>query len=278
MPLKLTLVLATGVVTGLALVPGTADAAPAAPTCEGRAATIVGTAGDDRITGTDHPDVIVTRGGDDHVTARGGRDIICLGDGADFADGGAGNDFVRAGAGADYVAGTVDRDRVLGNRGRDVLFLTSAAGTDAAGGRGDDSLTVNLSSTRARVSVVGGRGWNQIGFSVGGSGLEVEVDQAAGTVHIGGRPGTFGGFDHVSLSGDHRWTYGGTDAPESVTALEGALTAELLGGDDRVWTGDGDDWLDGGDGHDSSLGVGGGTNVCISIEVVDSGVCNPPAD
>ncbi|KAA1427164.1 hypothetical protein [Nocardioides antri] len=276
--MTITLALATGLVTGLALAPGVADPAHAAPTCHGRAATIVGTAGDDQITGTDQPDVIVTRGGDDHVTARGGRDVICLGGGADVADGGAGNDFVRAGAGPDYVAGTVDRDRVLGNRGRDVLFVTSPAGTDADGGRGDDAVTVNLSPTRARVSVVGGPGWNQIGFSVGGSGLDVEVDQAAGTVHIGGRPGTFSGFDYVSLSGDQQWTYGGTDAPESVTALEGALTAQLLGGADQVWTGDGDDWLDGGDGHDSSLGVGGGTNVCISIEVVDSGVCSPPGD
>lgn len=275
MPVKLALAL----VTGVAFVPGMAEPAHAAPTCHGRAATIVGTAGDDQITGTDRADVIVTGAGADHVTAGGGRDSICLGDGNDFADGGSGNDFVRAGAGNDYVFGGVGFDRVVGNRGRDVLFLNSSAGTDADGGRGDDSITVHPSPTVGRVSVVGGGGWDQIGFHVTEDpGLEVGVDQSAGTLVLDGRPGIFRGFDHVSLGGDQRWTYRGTDAAETVVATDGSLTAELLGGRDRVWTGDGDDWLDGGSGHDRSLGVGGGTNVCISIEVVDSGVCSPPPD
>ncbi|MGH8939131.1 MAG: hypothetical protein ACRDV2_07250, partial [Actinomycetes bacterium] len=42
------------------------------PHCRGREATIVGTAGDDRIRGTQGPDVIVARGGDDVVIGRGG--------------------------------------------------------------------------------------------------------------------------------------------------------------------------------------------------------------
>ncbi|HSE82541.1 MAG TPA: hypothetical protein VLA87_12770, partial [Gaiellaceae bacterium] len=61
---------------------GVADAM-AAPTCNGIAATIVGTSGDDRIVGTDGSDVIVARGGDDVVWARGDNDLVCGGGGND---------------------------------------------------------------------------------------------------------------------------------------------------------------------------------------------------
>jgi Ca2+-binding RTX toxin-like protein len=44
-----------------------------AATCDGKAATMVGTPGDDLLVGTSGVDVIVGLGGDDTITGRGGK-------------------------------------------------------------------------------------------------------------------------------------------------------------------------------------------------------------
>jgi acid phosphatase type 7 len=71
-------------------------AATAKPRCFGRAATIVGTPGNDRLRGTEHPDVIAGLGGNDTIVGLGGNDRVC---------GGAGNDHIYAGAGFDLIDG-----------------------------------------------------------------------------------------------------------------------------------------------------------------------------
>lgn len=70
--------------------------------CGGKRATILGSAGDDTLTGTRHQDVIVSLSGDDTITGRGGKDIICAG---------AGKDTVKGNGGADRIAASN-----LGNR------------------------------------------------------------------------------------------------------------------------------------------------------------------
>lgn len=72
-------------------------------TCRGRPATIVGTAGKDRIRGTAKADVIVALGGNDVVKGRGGNDVICGGAGKDKLDGGAGKDVLVGGPGKDVM-------------------------------------------------------------------------------------------------------------------------------------------------------------------------------
>ncbi len=81
--------------------------------CGGRAATIVGTFGADKIRGTKGADVIVTLPGADEVKGLGGKDRICGGAGRDRLAGGKGNDILIGGAG---------RDRLLGGPGKDRLF------------------------------------------------------------------------------------------------------------------------------------------------------------
>lgn len=63
--------------------------------CLGKKATIVGTAGRDKLTGTPHRDVIAALGGADEVRALSGPDLICGGKGKDRLFGGAGRDEVR---------------------------------------------------------------------------------------------------------------------------------------------------------------------------------------
>jgi uncharacterized repeat protein (TIGR01451 family) len=110
---------------------------PAGPTCFGKAASLVGTAGNDTLTGTDKADVIVALAGSDQVFGLDGRDLICARGGADFVDGGPRPDRVSGGLGRDLLIGRGGGDELRGNRGRD--RLRGNAGNDLlAGGRGLD--------------------------------------------------------------------------------------------------------------------------------------------
>jgi len=104
---------------------------PALRRCGGRFATLVGTAGQDRLTGTPRPDVIVGRAGRDRIETGRGTDTICAG---------SGNDLVRGGAGDDRIFGGEGRDRLFGDRGADALF----------GGPGRDSLVGGPDKDRLR--------------------------------------------------------------------------------------------------------------------------------
>jgi predicted extracellular nuclease len=104
------------------------DSIPDNPTCNGLAATIVGTPGDDVIVGTNQSDVIVSFGGDDTISGGNGDDVICAGYGNDDVDGGNGKDLVFGEQGDDTVAGDNGKDSLDGGAGID----------DADGGNGVD--------------------------------------------------------------------------------------------------------------------------------------------
>ena len=108
---------------------------PPPPTCNGLAATIVGTEGRDPaegtkpyqpLTGTSGRDVIVALGGDDGVYGGAGNDVICGGPGKDLLDGGAGKDTLLGQAGSDLLNGdggnradAPGKDRCEGGKGHD---------------------------------------------------------------------------------------------------------------------------------------------------------------
>jgi uncharacterized delta-60 repeat protein len=100
---------------------GGSQGAPPPPVlrCAGRAATIVGTAGRDRLRGTRRADVIVALGGPDRVLGRGGNDVVCGGAGDDRLSGGGGRDVLRGEQGRDRLLGGPGRDRLTGGPGRD---------------------------------------------------------------------------------------------------------------------------------------------------------------
>jgi Ca2+-binding RTX toxin-like protein len=130
----------------------------AVPTCHGAPATIVGTAGNDVVTGTPGPDVIVTGGGRDWVRARGGDDVVCAGAARDVVSAGPGDDSVHAGAardsvfggdGDDTVTGGLKADIVTGGNGNDTV--TGSAGNDTIFGHdGDDQLVGSTGSDTCR--------------------------------------------------------------------------------------------------------------------------------
>ena len=99
--------------------PGQVKMPPPRPRCAGRAATIIGTPGRDRLRGTRRADVIVALGGDDRVVARGGNDVVCGGAGNDTLSGGPGRDQLRGQRGRDRLTGGTGRDTCIGDTGRD---------------------------------------------------------------------------------------------------------------------------------------------------------------
>ncbi len=109
-----------------------AGAAGRPPRCGGRTATIVGTAGKDRLRGTKRADVIVALGGNDTVAAGAGADLVCGGGGNDRLGGGGGKDRLLGGPGRDRLAGGPGLDRLVGQAGRDILL--GGAGRDVCVG------------------------------------------------------------------------------------------------------------------------------------------------
>lgn len=207
------------------IVPVSAEASPSRRMCLGAKATIVGTEGDDHLTGTPHADVIVGLGGEDDISGQGGDDKICGGRGLDNIDGGRGSDRESGGRGSDRFSPPDDPglDLLDGGRGVDVLFFNNARA----------SVKVNLSE----------------GFARGGAGRD---EIAVGTVEwVYGSPSRdrifgdshsnvlFAGFDSV---GDVIRGRGGSDY------IEGNE------GDDEIHGGPGDDFLNGGEGNNQLFG------------------------
>lgn len=137
-------------------------AAQPKPRCGGKVATIVGTAGKDRLRGTRRADVIVGLGGGDTITGGGGKDVVCGGPGNDRIAGGAGADRIAGGRGNDRLSGNAGNDSLKGERGND--RLAGGAGNDRlSGGPGRDRLTGGpgrdrLTGNAGRDTCVGGPG------------------------------------------------------------------------------------------------------------------------
>ncbi len=240
--------------------PAALHAAQGLAACEGVAATIVGTEGDDVIAGTEGRDVIVTLDGDDSVDAAGGDDLVCAGDERDTIEGGDGHDELHGDFNSDFLAGGAGNDRLFGGGSPDELD----------GGEGDDHLrggwgwydelyggggADDLRGDEADDPMRGGSGDDVMeGYRVGFTHSlgPVEVDLAAGTatgdgtdrlvgiVEVTGSP-----FGDV-LRGTTRWNYlyGGAGGDR----IEGRGGEDMLGGG-----GDGDVVL-GGDGRDLVFG------------------------
>ncbi|MGH8570451.1 MAG: hypothetical protein ACREXU_21220, partial [Gammaproteobacteria bacterium] len=89
------------------------------PTCGGRPATILGTAGADTMRGTLGRDVILGLAGNDTIRGLAGNDTICGGTGRDTLIGGDGNDRLLGKSGKDRLFGDGGQDRLDGGTDRD---------------------------------------------------------------------------------------------------------------------------------------------------------------
>ena len=119
--------------------------------CEGFAATVVGTNGDDTsLPATAQKDVVHLLEGEDTYDGLQGDDVICGGGNDDVIDGGRGKDTIDGGAGTDVVNGDAGDDILDGGNGNndevdggdrdDELAGGSGTGDDCAGGFGHRQL------------------------------------------------------------------------------------------------------------------------------------------
>ena len=87
--------------------------------CRGRAVDIVGTPGDDDLSGGRERDTFLGLGGDDEFQGSLDRDRACGGAGEDHLTGGPDEDVLVGGTGNDVLDGEGGDDRCLGGPGRD---------------------------------------------------------------------------------------------------------------------------------------------------------------
>ena len=119
------------VVSLLGSVMASSAAAQTTWTCFGQAATIVGTPGDDVLSGTSGVDVFAAREGNDVIRGLGGEDIICAG---------KGDDTIYGGAGFDIIFGAQGDDLIFSANGSSEGFRADNRGARMFGGAGNDTI------------------------------------------------------------------------------------------------------------------------------------------
>ena len=174
--------------------------------------TILGTAGDETLTGT---------AGADHICGGGGNDILNGLDGADTLDGGAGTDTLNGGVGVDKLFGGTENDGLDGGADIDHLY----------GGTGDDLL-------------IGGTGGDQLFGEAGDDDLYGHADNdrlsgAAGADELFGEDGNDrllpGADDDLSHGNDGRDTVDYSDVPGPVVVDLAAASDQGTGaGTDQI--------------------------------------------
>ena len=212
----------------------------------GRFENVVGTAGNDALTGNAADNILVGGGGDDVLTGNGGNDTLAGGDGRNTLTGGAGNDTFRLSgtlAGTDVVndPSATDRD-VLDFSGQTagVSVDLSAAGPQAYGPGGVRTYTLvgsvegavgtafddTLIGTAGPNSLAGGAGNDLL---VGGDGNDT-LDGGSGNDTVDGGTGN-DYFVENPGSTDHLIDAGGTDTLDFSQARAGiALDLALAAG------------------------------------------------
>ncbi len=204
-----------------------------------KAAPVIGTAGDDLLSGTQCADEIGGLAGNDNIDARDGNDTVDGGDGDDNIVGGSGNDTIRAGNGNDIVLGGLGDDHIWGGRGNDRLYGEEGRDT-IYGEEGDDLISGGADADILR----GGGGHDRMSGDAGNDILDGEdgdddLDGGDGDDVLFGQAGTDtlkGGTGSDFLSGGSgRDTVKGEDGGDTVA-----------GDADRA-----DDVYDGGDGIDT---------------------------
>lgn len=118
--------------------------------------TIVGTASDDQLDGSNGNDSLAGRDGNDTLAGGDGDDVLVGDSGGDSIAGGAGADSLAGGDGADLLAGGVGNDWLQAGAGNDTL--SGGAGRDvhqfAATGEGLDTITDFASGDAIRIAAV----------------------------------------------------------------------------------------------------------------------------
>lgn len=237
-------------------------------------ANLLGTDGDDTLTGG---------AGGAGIYGLAGQDLLTGGDGNDTLDGGLGNDTLIGGLGHDRLIGAAGNDRMLGGDGNDEL--RGGDGDDTlSGGTGDDSLFGYLGNdviygedgddhiedwTGAN-RIWGGAGHDFIATGWGndriaGDGGNDTIRSGPGNDSIWGGDGDdslIGGLGHDSITGGPGHDFlEGSDGNDTLDGSYGWDTLWGGLGNDRLFGGMGNDLLYGGMGYDIIFGGDGNDRI-----------------
>ncbi len=248
--------------------------------------TIVGTNGNDHLTGTNSVDLILGGAGDDKIEGLGGNDSLGGDAGNDIIAGGAGDNNLNGGDGDDTFIVTGGSNIIEGGAGFDTVDYStlppSAEVNDSytsiehiIGSSHDDTFTVTLNP--ADVSLEGHDGDDILTTGSGndhlsgGNGNDILDGGAGHNVYDGGA-----GFDTVD---EFSLTVGdkGTSTFTSIEDIIGSshnnsytftgnsrITIDGGAGDDVVTGGSASDTLTGGQGNDT-LNGGGGNDLLLAL-------------
>jgi Bacterial Ig domain/RTX calcium-binding nonapeptide repeat (4 copies) len=229
---------------------------------------MIGSSGDDVLTGDDQNNVILGLNGDDSLDGGAGDDALAGGKGDDSLDGGAGDDTLAGGNGNDTLDGGDGDDTLAGGKGNDTL--DGGDGDDTlAGGKGNDTLDGGdgddtLAGGKGNDTLDGGDGDDTLN---GGKGNDV-LDGGDGDDTLNGGKGNDvldgGDGDDTLNGGKGNDTLDGGDGDDTLNGGSGNDTLDGSDGNDTLNGGSGNDILDGGAGYDKVFG-GNGNDVAIYL-------------
>lgn len=219
---------------------------------------VVGSNGNDTITGNDDGNTLSGADGNDVITGGINANALYGGDGDDTLNAGDSGDHIEGGNGDDVIHGGAGWDRIYGDR-------------DASGEDGDDYIYTGHGTDL----ILGGGGNDTVDFSTGdGTGLTIDMSDTSGSywffdavdtshfmVSWSGGSSRIGQVENITGSqGDDAIT--GDSEANVLDGADGADTLTGGAGDDVITGGAGNDTLDGG-ADDDVLTGGTGQDVFV---------------
>jgi Ca2+-binding RTX toxin-like protein len=202
-----------------------------------------GTAGADRIAGSNDIDTLTGGAGNDQLTGFDGNDTLLGGDGNDTLDGGNGDDSLNGGEGDDVLVGGAGNDTLNGGGGLDLV--------DYSGATGYVNVNIGLSSAQ---DIGGGQGTDTLLMVVGVIGSA--YDDILTTTGFGGR--FYGGAGNdIFRGGGYDDTFSGGSGNNSMDGKGGTDAVEYaLTPSDYAFVKNGTSWwVIGQGGQDSIINV-----------------------
>ncbi|HEX8585807.1 MAG TPA: calcium-binding protein [Allosphingosinicella sp.] len=144
-------------------------------------ATLIGSALNDRLSGTMGADLVEGLGGGDEIYAGAGSDILRGGDDNDILYGDHGDDLIEGGAGDDVIYDGDGGDQIDGGDGNDVIVDVSTGGNDVlTAGAGLDSISITRTSGTGTVSASAGADDDIISMRLTAAGVTATLDAGSG--------------------------------------------------------------------------------------------------
>ncbi|OUM04565.1 calcium-binding protein, partial [Pseudomonas syringae] len=270
------------------------------------AALLIGTEGDDSVTGYASDDNLTGLAGNDSLSGRAGDDVLDGGDGKDTLYGEDGNDTLLGGAGNDSLSGGAGNDLLDGGAGNDSLDGGKGSDTYVFGkGYGRDTIN-NYSyndTTLDKLDAVRLEGLTKDDVSIRreSDDLVIQIRQTGETLRVSSHfysdPSYGYAINQLQFADGVVWDQAqitaalliGTEIDDNITGyvsddrLSGAQGNDTLNGragDDILDGGDGRDTLNGEDGNDTLLGGAGNDTLTggYGNDTLDGGSGNDSLD